>query len=122
MQNPELAKEWDYDKNVLTPYDIPAYSNQKVWWKCSEGHTWEAGIYDRNRGTGCPYCANQKVCEDNCLSTVNPKLAQEWHPIKNGNLRPTDVTRASNKVVWWKCKNGHEWKVSVNNRMACYKK
>ena len=115
--NSELSKEWDSIRNGdLTPNDVMPGSHKKVWWKCSEGHTWEAGIYDRNRGTGCPYCANQKVCEDNCLSTVNPKLAQEWHPIKNGNLRPTDVTRASNKVVWWKCKNGHEWKVSVNNR------
>lgn len=60
MQNPELAKEWDYDKNVLTPYDIPAYSNQKVWWKCINGHSWLARVNNRNNGRGCPECSKGK--------------------------------------------------------------
>ena len=60
IQNPNLAKEWDYDKNVLTPYDIPAYSNQKVWWKCIKGHSWLARVNNRNNGRGCPECSKGK--------------------------------------------------------------
>lgn len=26
------------------------------------------------------------------------------------------VSKHSNKIVWWQCKNGHEWKTSINNR------
>lgn len=36
---------------------------------------------------------------DNCLAVVNPKLAAEWHPTKNGSLTPDMVTKGSNKKV-----------------------
>ena len=40
-----LAKEWHPTKNSsLTPKDVTAGSNKKVWWQCSRGHEWEAGI------------------------------------------------------------------------------
>lgn len=30
------------------------------WWKCSEGHVWNAVIYSRTTArTGCPVCAGQ---------------------------------------------------------------
>ena len=59
--NPELAKEWNYEKNDdLTPLDVLPNSNKKVWWKCHKGHEWEARIYNRNQGTGCPQCARDK--------------------------------------------------------------
>lgn len=34
------------------------------------------------------------------LATVNPKLAAEWHPTKNGDLSPDQVTAGSGKKVW----------------------
>ena len=55
--NPTLAKEWNYEKNNgLTPEDVMPNSGQKVWWKCSQGHEWQAKIQDRNNGNGCPIC------------------------------------------------------------------
>ena len=39
--NPNLAEEWNYEKNVgLTPTAIMPHSGKKVWWKCSKGHEW----------------------------------------------------------------------------------
>ena len=35
------------------------------------------------------------------LLQINPTLAIEWHPTKNGSLRPADLTTGSNKMVWW---------------------
>ena len=59
--NPSLAQEWDYEKNEnLKPDDFTAGSGKKVWWKCSEGHNWQAAIYNRNNGRGCPICAKKK--------------------------------------------------------------
>jgi hypothetical protein len=115
--NPTLAREWHPVKNgKLTPRDVTPGSNKKVWWICGKGHEWEATIKNRNKGTGCPYCAGQAVCDDNCLQTINPTLAKEWHPTRNGSLTPRDVTPGSNKKVWWKCDKGHEWQAVVAKR------
>ena len=45
-----------------------------------------------------------------------PHLSQEWHPTKNGELFPRDVTPGSAKKVWWICANGHEWEAVVARR------
>ena len=46
--NPILAREWNYKKNNgLTPLDIMANSNKKVWWKCQKGHEWKATMANR---------------------------------------------------------------------------
>ena len=76
--NPEIAKEWNYEKNVnLKPEHFAANSNKKVWWKCSKGHEWQAVIASRNSGgCGCPYCAGLYAIEgENDLQAVNPVLA-----------------------------------------------
>jgi len=116
--NPTLAKEWNYEKNNgLTPEDVMPNSKEKVWWKCSNGHEWQAVLYSRNNGTGCPYCAGKKVLKGyNDLKTVNPTLAKEWNYEKNNGLTPEDVMPNSNKKVWWKCSKGHEWQAMVINR------
>jgi hypothetical protein len=66
--------------------------------------------------TGCPYCTGQKVNHTNSLLVINPRLASEWHITKNGNLTPNDVTKGSNKKVWWQCDQGHEWKANISSR------
>jgi len=115
--HPELSKEWHATKNGnLTPDDIVAFSNKKVWWQCKKGHEWEAVVYSRARGSGCPFCAGQRVCSDNCLQNLYPELAKQWHPVKNGNLTPACVTLGTKKKVWWQCEKGHEWEASVANR------
>ena len=116
--NLELVKEWNYEKNGdLKPTQVTAGSNKKVWWKCSEGHEWLASIYNRVKGSGCPYCSNVKLLTGyNDLATTNPELAKEWNYEKNGDLKPTQVTVGSNKKVWWKCTKGHEWQATINNR------
>ena len=54
----------------------------------------------------------------NDLATVMPNLAKEWHPIKNGELTPQNVTAGSNKKVWWLCEKEHAWLASVGRRSA----
>ena len=56
----------------------------------------------------------------NDLATTNPELAKQWHPTKNGDLKPTDVTCGSGKKVWWICAKGHEWKTRVVDRTNGY--
>lgn len=88
VKNPKLSQEWHPTKNKpITPDQIWPNSSRKVWWKCQKGHEWEAIIADRNQGIGCPICKKRKI-EENSLEIINPKLAQEWHPTKNGHLTP----------------------------------
>ena len=116
-KNPKLSKEWHTTKNGnLTPFEICAASNKYAWWICAKGHEWEAIIGSRNAGSGCPYCSNQKICEDNCLETVNPILAKEWDYAKNDGLTPKEVGSGARRKVWWICKDGHEWEDTIDNR------
>jgi positive regulator of sigma E activity len=115
--NPSLAKQWNFSKNKeLSPNDVTLGSKKRVWWICDKSHEWEASVYNRTKGRGCPYCAGRKVYNDNCLQTMNPELSKQWHPTKNNGLTPMDVTTGSNKIVWWICENGHEWEAMINNR------
>ena len=116
--NPTLAKEWNYEKNNgLRPDAFTVSSGQKVWWRCSKGHEWQAAIAHRNKGRGCPYCSGRYAIKgENDLQTVNPILAKEWNYEKNNGLTPVDVMPNSGKKVWWKCSNGHEWQATIDHR------
>jgi hypothetical protein len=51
------------------------------------------------------------------LQKVNPEVSKEWHPTKNGDLTPKDVTPNSHKKAWWICKEKrHEWAAVVFSR------
>ena len=116
---PELAKEWHPTKNGdLTPFDVAPKGHNKVWWKCdkADDHEWQTAIYNRTSGKGCPYCANRLVVLSNCLATLNPELTKQWHPTKNGDLTPFDITPGSAKKVWWKCEENHEWATAIAKR------
>ena len=57
-----------------------------------------------------------KLTESYNLYVLRPDLAMEWHPTKNGNLGPKDVTPGSPKKIWWLCEKGHWWQASVRCR------
>lgn len=118
--NPELAAQWHPTKNDgRSPKDVLAGTAKKIWWQDEFGHEWEATGANRLRGTGCPVCVGQKTQAGfNDLATTNPEFVQEWHPTKNGDLTPTNVTRASEKRVWWQCEFGHEWQSRISTRRS----
>ncbi|MBQ8726166.1 MAG: zinc-ribbon domain-containing protein [Clostridia bacterium] len=116
--NPELASQWHLTLNGdLTPIDVTINSSRKVWWQCEKGHTWKAAINSRTAGANCPVCSGHKIVVGvNDLATVRPDLAKQWHPIKNGELKSTDVTVGNGNSVWWQCEKGHTWKAKISNR------
>jgi len=121
---PTIAKEWHSTKNGdLTPYDLTAGSQKKVWWLCKQGHTHDTLVYSRVINfpkSGCRFCDNKEPTIDNNLEILRPDVAKEWHPTKNGNLTPSNVTVGSRKKVYWKCPKGadHEWASEVYQRVA----
>ena len=94
---PEIAHEWNYKKNALTPFEVLPGSSKKVWWTCRKGHNYECIISGRTRGNGCPYCANKKADMENCLQTVYPNIALEWDYNKN-DLKPLPLHVKINSV------------------------
>ena len=138
--NPELATEWDFEKNnELTPTHVTFGSDKSVWWKCQNNHSWKAIIGDRVRGNGCPYCSKKKhiattlvagvlvpsrevsgsrVLEGySDLATLYPSLLTEWDYDKNVGISPNKIGRGSEQKVWWKCEKGHSWQAVVSNRI-----
>lgn len=116
--NRAVADQWHPTKNNgLTPDCIAANRNQKAWWVCSNGHVWEALIYSRNQGRGCPYCENRAVWKGfNDLATLRPDIAEQWYHPLNCGVQPDQVTVYSYRKVWWVCVCGHRWKARVANR------
>jgi hypothetical protein len=116
--NPEFSAKWDYDKNYpLTPYDILAHSNHKVWLRCDKGHLYKRAPNYSNQKE-CPICINKIVLEGyNDLATIRPDLALDWNYDRNGELKPTEITFGSNRRIWWKCHAcGNEFQSSPNAR------
>ena len=123
VTHPQLAAEWHPTKNGdLRAENVTAGSNKKVWWQCQSGHEWQATVSNRALGRGCPYCANKKVDQSNCLATTHPHLVAEWHPTRNGLLRPEDITASSSRKVWWICPaaEDHEWEARPADRRQGY--
>ena len=125
--NPELLKEWDYDKNNknnLTPQNVLKGSSKKVWWLCSKGHSFMAPIKTKKEQF-CPICANIQVKTGyNDLATTNKVLLKYWDYEKNNllNIFPNKITAGSGKYVYWVCEQGHCWKariVDVANGKKC---
>ena len=128
---PEIAKEWHPTKNGgLTPDKINKASRRTVWWLGDCGHEWKMMVNERTRQTvegrngklikarGCPYCASKQILIGfNDLQTKYPDIAAEWHPTKNGSLKPSEVMPGSNKKVWWLGKCGHEWQATPDKRV-----
>ena len=131
-EHPELCREWDYSKNELRPDCVTSGSNEKAWWICKNGHSFEAVIANRAKRhtadgaySGCPICALKKQGLQKSIKTAQlkgslydlyPDLAAEYDEEKN-ELSSREITPGSIRKVWWKCKNGHEWEAYITNRV-----
>ena len=60
---PDVAEEWDHEKNdPLTPDSVTRASGKKVWWRCKvdPSHSWPAVIRNRTiLKSGCPICEEE---------------------------------------------------------------
>ena len=118
--HPHVAAEWHPTFNGgFTAEQVTKGSERKVWWLGKNcGHEWEAVVYSRsNKSAGCPYCSNQKVLAGfNDLYSLDFELAKEFSLSRNFPLTAHEVLEYSNKLFWWQCDKGHEWRTSVNKR------
>ncbi|MGD8740812.1 MAG: zinc-ribbon domain-containing protein [Desulfobacterales bacterium] len=115
--NPGLAKEWHPSRNGdLTPRNVTPGSGKKVWWICTSGHEWQAHVYSRSRGSGCPVCNKPTPSDNNETLITNTDLRKEWHLTRNSGLNLRNLPPGFNEKVWWICEEGHEWQATVKSR------
>ena len=115
--HPELVSEWSERNLPLTADKINAKSRKNVWWVCTKcGNEWKSVIHSRVQGRCCPVCADKEILAGyNDLATTNPELLKEWDYEKN-KILPTEISRYSMKIVWWRCSEGHSWRGKITDR------
>ena len=118
VASPQLAAEWNQERNApLSLQDVKTTSRLRVWWRCAEGHEWDAVVkHRRDSGSGCPFCSGNRVGYGDDLASKFPEIAAEWHPSRNGSMTASDVRPRSNKRAWWICSSGHVWEAVIANR------
>ena len=123
---PDIAAEWDYERNGdITPDKVTAGASKERWWTCDKGpdHKWPAAPGTRTNPSvnfpGCPFCAGKKVSVTNSLEAKFPDIAAEWDHERNGNLTPDRVTFGANRSAHWICPDkGHRYKTNINWRTS----
>jgi hypothetical protein len=119
--HPQLAAEWDTELNDRTPAELGAGSDYRAHWVCEAGHRWQAVVYARARGSGCPRCVHrpgrrtQLILGVTDLATTHPALVAEWDAEANDRT-PAQVTAGSGYRAHWVCEAGHRWQARVFNR------
>jgi len=106
-----LDKYWDWDKNVVNPWNVTSHGNKKVWIKCQEKKyhdSYEVLCNDfRAKNCRCPYCCNCKIHPLDSLGALCPEVLEIWSN-KNKNSS-YEYAPMSHKEIWWKCSDGvHE--------------
>ena len=116
--HPELVSEWSDKNGDLKPDEVSPFSSRKVWWRCKNGHEWQASLNGRSYGYGCRICSNKLVLKGfNDLATKRPDFAAEWSD-KNLPVTPDSIIWRKHKIYWWKCTVcGNEWTAWLTKRI-----
>jgi len=113
---PELAKEFDEDKNGISASEYFPRNFDQAWWKCSNNHSYRTEFNTKIMNKGCAICSNKKVQVGfNDLSTTHPHIASEWDYSKN-TLTPDNIVSGSTIKVWWLCILGHSYNSQIRKR------
>lgn len=72
---PHLEIEWDFEKNTVSPYELSYGSKSKVWWKCSNNHSWQDVVRNRtSEERGCVLCKGKKSIGEQEVSRLVSEL------------------------------------------------
>lgn len=113
LENAQMSRMWDAEKNAdLNPAELTPGSRRAAWWRCEQGHSWQAQVYSVKAGCSCPYCSGRNAIPgETDLATTHPQVLKLWS--EKNTLKPTEVTAGSHRKVWWKCEKGHEWETLI---------
>lgn len=117
---PEIAKEYDGEKNKIPVSKIAAGSSDVVSWVCSKDsrHKFERAVHCHTHlGYECPFCTGKRVLEKDSLYQLRKDLMEEWDWSAN-QIDPKTLTISSDYKASWICSTDkrHKFKGRVANR------
>lgn len=107
-RQPSLLKEWDWEKNEISPFEIYERAAKDVWWICKEGHSYSMSPGRRLDGGYCKYCRGKEVLVGFndfatwCKNYNKMNMLSEWDYKNNGGKLPTQFTKAADVMINWK--------------------
>lgn len=115
----DKAKFWS-NRNNKSPREIFKATASKYLFDCPDcDHTFEKALYSIKDGW-CPFCANQKLCEDkDCEICFNKSMASSdrakfWS--KKNKVPPRKVFKSTNKSYWFDCDSCcHDFEKALNS-------
>lgn len=103
---PNLVAEWDDERNEGDPATTPAGRDMTLWWRCAQGHRWQAKLTMRTmRQTRCPECHRDWATASTSFAAIHPTLLPEWDSVQNLLRRPERTPATSGKPAWWICRD-----------------
>lgn len=60
---------------------------------------------------------DKKLFKDWCIETHNERLLEEFDRELNKGIDLDSLTAGSARYIWWRCKEGHTWRVQICNRI-----
>jgi len=113
-----MAIYWS-SKNEINPRNISKRSDKKAWFDCNKcNHEFESALYSISRGTDCPYCSSQKLCNDceYCFkkSCASHEMNEAWSSLNE--LISRDIFLQSNKKIIFNCiRCSHQYETTPNH-------
>ena len=116
----EKSRYWS-NNNKLTPREVFKSSGTKYIFKCGDcEHSFESGLNNITKNFWCPFCPNQKLCQNKeCKTCYEKSFAShpksKYWSIKNKDL-PRDVFKSSGTKYIFDCYLcNHEYEGTLNN-------
>lgn len=131
FENKKKLSCFNFAKNKIIPRNLFKGSDKIYFFNCDKCyHEFEislTGVTNKNQPRWCPYCSNQKLCDDdNCIICFNKSFASFnskkllcWSS-KNKET-PREIFKGSDKKYFFDCdKCNHEFEGSLNH-ITCKK-
>ena len=121
-QVPELLSAWADDEDPTRAMVAGDWMLRRF--RCPQGHHPRLSPLTYLQ-SGCPHCRGQRTAEemlaaievDPAAFGMNPEIASQWHPTRNGELDPKRISPGSRRTVWWREEScGHEWQATPAER------
>lgn len=110
----DKVKFWS-SKNEESPEFVLKKGDKKIWFNCDEcNHDFEKQIKTvTNRNGWCPYCVNQKLCDNEqckeCFekSFASHEKAKFWS--SKNSISPRQIFKGSGEKCWFNCDKCCHW-------------
>ena len=116
---PDMAAEWDNEKNGRPIGNTRCNSTNHCWWRCKKGHLYTREPVKRvedykNGEESCRVCAGTKIVYETSFMAYYPEAAKEWDYDRNKDLAfgPDHVAVDATTYYYWLCSEGHNYRLA----------